>query len=144
MNMKKTIIFLGILLFTVGLFCGIATGTSRKNRQTNPVRINYKKSFFQDFTVEDNIVKIKCNIYIYNISEQDKKFYIRATSSEDVGKLLNNEDLRVSEDGEEKVFELKANESNTIDVIFEGEFGGINQKVDRLLPNNIEIIYSEE
>ena len=144
MNMKKTIIFLGILLFTVGLFCGIATRTSRKNRQTNPVRINYKKSFFQDFTVEDNIVKIKCNIYIYNISEQDKKFYIRATSSEDVGKLLNNEDLRVSEDGEEKVFELKANESNTIDVIFEGEFGGINQKVDRLLPNNIEIIYSEE
>ena len=144
MNMKKTIFFLGIILFIVGLFCGIATGISRKNRETNPVRINYQKSSFQDFNVEDNIVKIKCRLYIYNVYEQDKKFYIRATSSEDVGKLLNNEDLRVNEDGKEKVFELKANESDTFDVVFEGEFGGINQKVDRQLPNNIEIVYLDE
>ena len=142
--MKKTIIFLGIILFIVGLFCGIATGISRKNRETNPVRINYQKSSFQDFNVDDNIVKIKCRLYIYNVYEQDKKFYIRATSSEDVGKLLNNEDLRVNEDGKEKVFELKANESDTFDVVFEGEFGGINQKVDRQLPNNIEIVYLDE
>ena len=142
--MKKTIIFLGIILFIAGLFCGIATGISRKNRETNPVRINYQKSSFQDFNVDDNIVKIKCRLYIYNVYEQDKKFYIRATSSEDVGKLLNNEDLRVNEDGKEKVFELKANESDTIDVVFEGEFGGINQKVDRQLPNNIEIVYLDE
>ena len=144
MNMKKTIFFLGIILFIVGLFCGIATGISRKNRETNPVRINYQKSSFQDFNVDDNIVKIKCRLYIYNVYEQDKKFYIRATSSEDVGKLLNNEDLRVNEDGKEKVFELKANESDTFDVVFEGEFGGINQKVDRQLPNNIEIVYLDE
>lgn len=142
--MKKTIFFLGIILFIVGLFCGIATGISRKNRETNPVRINYQKSSFQDFNVDDNIVKIKCRLYIYNVYEQDKKFYIRATSSEDVGKLLNNEDLRVNEDGKEKVFELKANESDTFDVVFEGEFGGINQKVDRQLPNNIEIVYLDE
>ena len=142
--MKKTIFFLVFILFIVGLFCGIATGISRKNRETNPVRINYQKSSFQDFNVDDNIVKIKCRLYIYNVYEQDKKFYIRATSSEDVGKLLNNEDLRVNEDGKEKVFELKANESDTFDVVFEGEFGGINQKVDRQLPNNIEIVYLDE
>ena len=57
---------------------------------------------------------------------------------------MNNEDLRVNEDGKEKVFELKANESDTFDVVFEGEFGGINQKVDRQLPNNIEIVYLDE
>lgn len=142
--MKKTIIILGVILFIVGLFCGIATGISRKNRESNPVRINYQKSFFQDFSVEDNIVNIKCSLYIYNVYEQDKKFYIRATSSEDVGKLLNKEDLIVQENGKEKIFELKANESNTFDIVFEGEFGGINQKVDRQLPNNIEIVYLDE
>ena len=128
----------------IGLFCGIATGISIKNRETNPVRIDYQKSFFQDFDVENNIVNIKCYLYIYNVYEQDRKFYIRAKSSEDVGKLLNNEDLIINENGEEKVFELKANESSNIDVVFEGEFGGTNQKLDRELPNEIEIIYIDK
>ncbi len=134
--MKKIIILLVIVFFILGLFCGLA----RKNRETNPVKIDYQKSFFQDFYVENNVVNVKCSLYIYNDYEQDKKFYIRAKSSEDVGKLLNNEDLRINENGKEKIFELKANEGRTIDVIFEGEFGGVNQKSDRKLPNEIEII----
>lgn len=142
--MKKTIIILGIIVFIVGLFCGIATGISRKNRENNPVRINYKKSSFQDFNVDDNIVNIKCSLNIYNVYEQDKKFYIRATSSEDVGKLLSEENLIIKENGKEKVFELKANESINIDAVFEGKYGGTNQKVDRNLPDNIEIVIINE
>ena len=142
--MKKVFITIGIILFIVGLLSGIATGISRKNREINPVRIDYQKSFFHDYNIENNIVNMKCELRIYNVNEQDKKFHIRAKSPEDVGKLLHDENLRINENGQEKVFELKANESSNIDVVFEGEFGGTNQKLDRELPNEIEIIYIDK
>ena len=140
-EIKIALIILGIVLFIVGLFCGIATGISRKNRETNPIRINYQKSFFQDFNVENDVVNIKCKLYIYNVYDEDKSFYIKAKSSEDVGTLLSDENLIIKENGKEKVFELKANESVNIDVVFEGKYGGTNQKKDRRLPDDIRIEY---
>ena len=62
----------------------------------------------------------------------------KAKSSEDVNRLLRQENLIINDENEEeKIFELKANESKRIEVTFCGEYGGKYQKNDRNLPDII-------
>lgn len=108
------------------------------NSQNNTIRINYESSFFHDFYVQEDNVKIRCELSIYNTSEEDIKFYIKAKSFEDVNTLLSKEDLIIKDvNNKEKIFELKANEARTFEVFFGGEYGGTCQKKDRNLPDII-------
>lgn len=63
-------------------------------------------------------------------------------SPEEVVTLLKDENLKILENGKEKVFQLNAYEKKEIDVFFEGEYGGSNLKKNRLLPSQIEIVYT--
>ena len=112
----------------------------------NIIKINYEASFFHEFYVQDNTVKIRCELSIYNSSEKDIKFYIKAKFLEDVNKLLSQENLIIKDENEkEKIFELKANQTKKFEVLFCGEYGGTYQKNDRNLPDVItfEIIREE-
>ena len=112
----------------------------------NTIKINYEASFFHDFYVQDNIVKFRCELSIYNSSENDIKFYMKAKSLEDVNRLLSQENLIIKDENEkEKIFELKANQTKKFEVLFCGEYGGTYQKKDRNLPDVItfEIIREE-
>lgn len=140
--MKKKVILAGIVLLLAASVCVIAVGI-RKNRESNPVRIDDKNSFFEDFTVQDDVVNIKCKLFLQNVSGQDKKFYIRAKSPEDVGVLLSDENLMVREMGAEKLFECKAGERIAVDVTFVGQYGGTEQKADREMPDEIALVYTE-
>ena len=98
------------------------------------------KSYFQHFEVVDNVAKIYCHLTIFNNESVDSSFIIRAKSAEDVGKLLKDGSLTVKDDNTEKIFEIKANETLKLDIIFEGSYGGTYEKADRLLPKDIQII----
>ena len=145
--MKKKLI-IALVITLVCILCTIAYKVCLKYRiiekhtQDKVIKIDYKKSYYDDFYVKNNKVYINCILSIYNDSKKNQKFYIRAKYSEDVGKLLlNNNYLKINEEAQEKVIELKPKEKQTLNALFEGDFGGKSQKANRLLPSKIQIVH---
>lgn len=84
--------------------------------------MDYKKQYYNDFYVKNNKVHINCILSICNDGKKKQTFYIRAKCSEDIGKLLlNNNYLKIHEENQEKVIELKPKEKQTLNALFEGD-----------------------
>lgn len=113
------------------------------DEQVGLIVLNRDKSYFKEFSVEDNNVKIKCNLTIENNSDEVIKFYIRAYSKEDVTTgLLKSPNLKIKDQENNEVeFGIKPHdELNDIEVVFEGEFDKNIQKADRDLPDIIRLV----
>ena len=136
------IFIIAIILSYIAMEVLLKRNVSIQNTVGSNIKIDSNHSCFFHFEVEGDIVKLKCRLSLNNQGDQTVTFYIRAKSPEDVGTLLKDENLRILENGKEKVFQLNAYEKKEIDVFFEGEYGGSNLKKNRLLPSQIEIVYT--
>ena len=117
----------------------------QRYKQDKFIKVDYDNSYYSDFYIKGNRVYITCILSVYNDSEKKQKFYIRAKYTEEEGRLLaNNKYLKIKENKQEKVIELNPKEKQTINVIFEGDFGEKKQKLNRLLPNEIKIVHITE
>ena len=98
-----------------------------------------EKSFFSDFKIENNKVYIYCTLFIENKSDTEKVISLKASFEKDVETGLLKEALvsGYSLDESTQEFQLKKGE-NQLDVVFVGEYAGVDKKHDRLLPD-IEI-----
>lgn len=101
----------------------------------NGIHINYEKSFFSDFDVEEDKVYIECVLCIENNTGKQHKVKFIAESEEDKenGLIKDSKLNGYNEDLETSLFDIEPGE-NRITVIFVGNYGGVKQKVNRLLP----------
>lgn len=112
-------------------------------KSTDEIYVDKKRSYFSDFEVENDKVFIKCYITLTNKFDVEKIVNLSTKLPEDVtiGLLKNEEIKALNEDGSEMVFVLPPNASKSFDVVFVGEYSGINQKHDRNLSEiNIKIV----
>ena len=127
--MKKTLSILFVLCMVLSLF----------SCQAKVIELNEEKSFFSDFKIENNKVYIYCTLFIENKSDTEKVISLKASFEKDVETGLLKEALvsGYSLDESTQEFQLKKGE-NQLDVVFVGEYAGVDKKNDRLLPD-IEI-----
>ena len=127
--MKKTLSVLFVLCMVLSLF----------SCQAKEIELNEEKSFFSDFKIENNKVYIYCTLFIENKSDTEKVISLKASFEKDVEIGLLKEALvsGYSLDESTQEFQLKKGE-NQLDVVFVGEYAGVDKKNDRLLPD-IEI-----
>ena len=127
--MKKTLSILFVLCMVLSLF----------SCQAKEIELNEEKSFFSDFKIENNKVYIYCTLFIENKSDTEKVISLKASFEKDVEIGLLKEALvsGYSLDESTQEFQLKKGE-NQLDVVFVGEYAGVDKKNDRLLPD-IEI-----
>ena len=94
------------------------------------------ESSFQDFVVENDVVKLSCDIMIENSTSSDKTVSILANFEEDKENGLLKEAKIVGVDPETNndYFVIPAYQSKRCRVVFIGTFGGNDQKQNRLLP----------
>ncbi len=120
---------------TVMLLCSCLNGTAQ-----NGLELNKDKSRFDDFSVISNMVYMDCFLTIDNKGTEDVTVKISASSQKDVSAgLLKCADMcGFDEKLVSDTFVLSSGE-NSLVVVFEGEFGGTEQKKDRLLPEDIQI-----
>ena len=131
--MKKILAFLCI-------FCMILSMFSCQAKDVNlDVVLNEEKSYFSDFKIENDKVYIYCTLFIKNKSDTEKVISLNAFFEKDVELGLLKEALvsGYSLDESTQEFQLKKGE-NQLDVVFVGEYAGVDKKNDRLLPD-IEI-----
>ena len=138
-NTNKIFSALMILLAVVIL---LLTSCGREIEQN--VTVVESGSYFDGFEVKGGEVIFNCRLTLRNTHDRTVKFYIRARSDEDAGKLLEDGALKVvGGDGEETAFTLPPlTEEKQRAVTFTGKFGGVEQKQNRLLPE-IEIVPAE-
>lgn len=131
--MKGKNAFVVAAVITVMLLCSCQSGTQ------NGLKLIEEKSRLDDYSVISNAVYMDCFLTIENKGEEDMTVKISASSPEDVsGGLLKCADMcGLDEKLVSDTFVLSSGE-NSIVVVFEGEFGGTEQKKDRLLPEDIQ------
>lgn len=127
--MKKKYIFL-----IAAAICVLVAGYMLLQKH-NDIHINYEKSFFSDFHVEEAKVYIECVLCIENNTAKQHKVKFIAESEEDKenGLIMDSKLNGYNEDLETSLFDIESGE-NRITVIFVGNYGGVEQKVNRLLP----------
>ena len=127
--MKKILAILCMLCMMLSLF----------SCQTEDIKLDKEKSCFSDFKIENDKVYIYCTLYIDNKSDTEKVISLTASFEEDVENGLLKEALAsgYSLDESTQEFQLEKGE-NQLDVVFVGEYAGVDKKNDRLLPD-IEI-----
>ena len=127
--MKKFLVLLCIVCMMLSLF----------SCQAKNVKLNEGKSYFSDFKIENDKVYICCTLFIKNKSDTEKVISLNASFEKDVELGLLKEALvsGYSLDESTQEFQLKKGE-NQLDVVFVGEYAGVDKKNDRLLPD-IEI-----
>ena len=127
--MKKFLVLLCIVCMMLSLF----------SCQVKDIKLNEEKSYFTDFKIENNKVYIYCTLFIENKSDTEKVISLKASFEKDVEIGLLKEALvsGYSLDESTQEFQLKKGE-NQLDVVFVGEYAGVDKKNDRLLPD-IEI-----
>ena len=127
--MKKILAILCMLCMMLSLF----------SCQTEYIKLDKEKSCFSDFKIENDKVYIYCTLYIDNKSDTEKVISLTASFEEDVENGLLKEALAsgYSLDESTQEFQLEKGE-NQLDVVFVGEYAGVDKKNDRLLPD-IEI-----
>lgn len=94
------------------------------------------ESYFSHFSIENSQVYLYCNLTIENNSHVQKRVKITANFSEDkrCGLLKESTLTGYSVQSNTNYFMLSEGKNN-IDVVFIGEYGGNNQKANRLLPD---------
>jgi len=135
---------IGKILFGVILVSNIY-GMGKK--EVNDVTIVYKSntnssaslSFFNDFSIENNQVNIRCLISFMNNTNTIKKIMIVGFFDEDVKGGLLKENKLFGYYNNNVIIELVPGENKFMEIIFRGEFGGRGVKHDRNLPKKMEI-----
>ena len=130
MNKNKLLAIL--ILCLVAIICWICITPS-------DLVIDYERSTFLDFYVEQNFFHLRCVLCISNYADSDMIFCIRAESKEDVrtGLLINPQMQGVNTEDGSNVFFIGAGKTQEFTVDFQGEFSDKILKFDRLLPDSI-------
>ena len=132
--MKKVYILLIVAILLLSFY-------ACANNEQKPVKICMDESVFCDFYVEDGVVHFLCQIKVINTSSENQTFKISGFSQEDVkiGLLIDDQLIGFNTEDQSDLFIVNADSSCVFNVDFRGEFAGIQQKTDRLLPNVMEI-----
>lgn len=103
---------------------------------TESVCVDKGASFFSDYSVDGNEVKIKCHVTLKNLSDSTQTVNLSAKLPEDVaGGLLVSEDVyALNDDGSLTKYVVPPNSSIVVEVVFTGNFAGTNIKNDKRLP----------
>lgn len=127
--MKKKYIFL-----IAAAICVLVAGYMLLQKHDD-IHINYEKSYFSDFHVEEDKVYFECVLCIENNTDKRHKVKFTAESEEDKENGLIKDSKLNGYNGtlETSLFDIEPKE-NMITVIFVGNYGGAEQKVNRLLP----------
>jgi len=137
--MRKKV-FISIIAIVVVLVIGImifAISFERSLSKSQPeVTLIEKDSWFSDFEVVGDKVNIKCYVTLLNTFDEDKKVTLSAVFPDDVKLGLLKEEKLFAKDskGEKAEYTLLYGFRSGFYVTFVGDFGGVNMKHDRLLP----------
>ena len=105
-------------------------------KDTKKIYVDQNSSYYDCFEIDGDKVFISCYITLSNNYDEEKTVMLSAKLPQDVtvGLLKKEEIWALNKDGSEMTFFLPPNSSKAFDVVFVGEFAGINQKYDRNLP----------
>lgn len=131
MNVKRIVGFFS-LLFVVILF--FSACEQKNNNQDYSIDLN--NSYYIDYSIEEDIVVVKCHYVIINntLSTKTIQLFGDFQKDHDLG-LVSETQLfaRKNPVNEDYFFEVMPGK-NEWDVFFVGTYGGQNKKSDRLLP----------
>ena len=100
--------------------------------QLSEMFIINEESFFSDFYIKGDKVYIECEMSIK--SPRDCDIQLQGTFVRDEGKLLKNATIFAYDlESGSNIFHMMRG-TNSFRVVFIGDYGGIPQKFDRLLP----------
>ena len=106
----------------------------------NSLSVTEKESWFNDFEVQGEQVRLRCHLVLCNEGEKPQTVHLVGVFREDAGKLLRYARLNAAHPEDEDSFDFVLMPGkNVCDVVFIGEHGLENVKQNRLLPE-IEII----
>ena len=106
----------------------------------NSLSVTEKESWFNDFEVQGEQVRLRCHLVLCNDGEKPQTVHLVGVFREDAGKLLRYARLNAAHPEDEDSFDFVLMPGkNVCDVVFVGEHGLENVKQNRLLPE-IEII----
>lgn len=108
-----------IMLLLIMLFN--SSGCNNISQKNAGCFIVESESWFDDFTVRDDKVYIKCEVVLQNTTSDNQRIKMAAICSEDVdtGLLKNEKVYAVDDNQKERVFVINANSKQTFeDVVF--------------------------
>ena len=132
-----------VLCVAVCLIICLTLSSCGKNAEIteHDVDIVEEGSAFINYEVKDDNVYLYCCVIVKNTSGDEKQFYIAGDFKDDEGLLLCESELTAhnTEDNSD-VFTLSGKSEKQFNIVFIGDFAGVNQKHDRLLPKMEAII----
>lgn len=132
--MKK--VYLIAFTITVLLVFSACSGN-----EPTTIEICKEDSTFIDYYEDSGVVHFVCKIVLQNNTSAKHKVKLYGFSKEDVdgGLLLNPKLTGYNIDGQNDTFQLDSNSRSELTVVFLGEYAGVLQKADRLIPDVLEI-----
>lgn len=130
MKIKKAFILVAALLIVGGVYMG-------EMRKKGDVVILNKKSYFNNYVIENNLVKIRCVVTIDNKSKKEKTVKVVADLKDEVNiGLLKQGELTgyFTKTESDSITIPPFSSLNYIDVEFTGEYGGVSKMKSRNLP----------
>ena len=132
LNKRQVFLLAVLVLVSVSLLAVLITSQHSKDPVYYIPRSS-EESFFNGFYIRDGKVYFDCYVTFVNRSSQEKSFTVWAVSPQDQKSgLLLNEKMKLN--NMVPSLTLCANETRQFHLIFVGEHGDNNQKVNRLLP----------
>ncbi len=132
--MKKKVFIVFALLTACAVFALNSCGAEKPD--VNKITVVGSESWFSDYSVDGEIVTIKCRITLKNENDTTADFEIFGDFSADKGTLLTDGVLKGTDMGTNvSRFRLKPDEEKAFDVVFNGTFAGTDRKNDRLTPD---------
>ena len=116
----KRVALLIVVLFIIGVSASCSS--------TDVVLIK-SESYYSDFEVTNDTVNITCHVTLKNNLDKEQTITLSAEFPDDVGTLLKSSPIESEHD-----ITLMPRAKESYEVTFVGEFAGVNQKHDRLLP----------
>ena len=141
-SLKKLFFLLLVVTFCMESGCGAKVPAAIETISEEAVYVDRAKSWFDDFSVDGDVVYITCLISLCNAS-QDRTVRLYGVFPDDEGILVTESVLPgfVTDelDPDDNSFLLASGE-HTFTVTFVGTYAGTQEKNDRLLP---EILITE-
>ena len=141
-SLKKLLFLLLVVTLCMESGCGAKVPAAIETISEEAVYVDRAKSWFDDFSVDGDVVYITCHITLCNAS-QDRTVRLYGVFPDDEGILLTESVLPgfVTDelDPDDNSFLLASGE-HTFTVAFVGTYAGTQEKNDRLLP---EILITE-
>lgn len=137
--MKKIYIYIiGLIFIILFLFLFMAFGKIKPDIEI----ISEQRGGIHNFYVENDKVYITGGLTIKNNTKNNIKYSIIGTSDDDfeIGLLKSKLLIGYDEKLETNMFEIGGKETQTFNVTLVGEYNGIYEKYDRLMPK-LTIVY---